>query len=99
VSDPLAAIARIEAEVVHLSERWAALEPILLARSGDLARISRIEQDLDGMGTKMRSVEARAAKVEKRQDRTFWLFLGASSVLQVLWATIGDQLMQIFTGR
>lgn len=67
MNDESLAIARIETRVQALAERWEKIEPLLLARSGDLQRIERIEHDLNGLGDKYRSSSDRIAVVEERQ--------------------------------
>lgn len=97
MTDESRAIARIETQIQNLSERWEKIEPLLLARSGDIQRIERIEHDLNGLGDKYRSSSDRIAAVEARQtehDRRLaqWagILTGVIAVLQAVWALFGE---------
>ena len=97
MTDETRAIVRLEAQMQNLAERWEKIEPLLLARSGDLQRIERIEHDLNGLGDKYRSSSDRITAVEARQtehDRRLaqWagILTGVIAVLQAVWALFGE---------
>lgn len=97
MTDGTRVIARLEAQMQNLAERWEKIEPLLLARSGDLQRIERIEHDLNGLGDKYRSSSDRITAVEARQtehDRRLaqWagILTGVIAVLQAVWALFGE---------
>lgn len=83
-------LARIEANIAHISEQLAELRPLLLARSGDVVRMQEIKTDLDGLGGKHRGLEARVAALENRGARDAGIVVGAFAVLQILW-TLGRE--------
>mgnify|MGYP000541162515 CR=1 FL=1 len=105
MTDEGRAIARLEAQMQNLAERWEKIEPLLLARSGDLQRIERIEQDLNGLGDKYRASSDRIAVVEERQrehDRRLaqWagILTGVIAVLQAVWAIFGESARAVLFG-
>lgn len=88
-------LARIEANIAHISEQLAELRPLLLARSGDVIQMQEFKADLDGLGGKFRGLEARVNAIENRGARDAGIAVGAFAVLQVLW-TLGREAFALF---
>lgn len=99
-------IAGLRADVQHIKATLDGLvgrvEPLLLARSGDVATIGGIQRDLNHSHEKHRAhdrrfveVEKRIAAVERRLDRATWLVVGAMAVLQVAWGIFGPMLLRV----
>lgn len=98
MTEETAVLARLEANVQHMTrtlddqrrvqdERWIRIEPLLLARSGELVRADEMKGDLNAVGNKVRALDARVSVVEKRVERTFWVGAGVVAILQLLaWA-------------
>lgn len=90
---------------VTQDDRWRKIEPVLMERSGDLRRFSDFEADLNSLGAKYRATEARfnlveteLRRIEQRQNKVFWMFIGASSALQLLWLLMGDNIRRALLG-
>lgn len=82
-------------------ERWRKIEPVLMERSGEVQRMKDVAEDLNALGKKWRESEARAMKIEdsvrhleNRQNKVFWMFMGATAVLQFLWIFVGDAIQK-----
>lgn len=88
-------LARIEANIAHISEQLAELRPLLMERSGNAVRMQEIEADLDGLGGKFRGLEVRVTAIENRGARDAGIAVGAFAVLQVLW-TLGREAFALF---
>lgn len=100
--------------------RWMKIEPVIMARSGELERMRNFERDLNHLGEKHRKLEgqvghhkieldgkfvavetrfaARASDLEKRQDRAWWMVVGAFAVLQLLWLLLSPFLERVIGG-
>jgi len=100
-------LTRLESSVIALrgtvddfrseqDRRWAKIEPVIMARSGELERMRNFERDLNHLGEKHRKLEtevgdvetrfaAKISNLEKRQDRAGWMLIGGFAVLQFLW--------------
>lgn len=105
MTDESRAIARIEAEVKNLSERWERIEPLLLERSGNMERMNRFEHDLNGLGEKHRHGTVRMDTFEERlneNDRRLARWAGSLTallaILQAAWALFGDPIRQALLG-
>jgi len=105
VTDDARAIARIEAEIKNLSERWEKIEPLLLERSGNMQRMDRYEHDLNGLGEKYRLGNIRMDTFEDRlneNDRRLARWAGGLTailaVLQAAWALFGDTISAALLG-
>jgi len=71
-------LARIESQLIALrgamdierlaqNERWQKIEPVILARSGELERMRTFERDLNHLGQKHRALDDRVDSVEAGQ--------------------------------
>lgn len=105
MTDESRAIARIEAEVKNLSDRWERIEPMLLERSGNIERMHRFEHDLNGLGEKHRASTGRMDTFEERlneNDRRLARWAGMLTallaVLQAGWALFGDPIRAALLG-
>lgn len=98
MTDESGQLARIEANIAHISEQLAELRPLLLARSGDVTRMQVFKADLDGVGAKVRALESRVGVIENRGARDAGIAVGAFAVMQVLWTIGREALGLLFHG-
>jgi hypothetical protein len=94
--------AALQSDMAHVKKTLDRLvdqvEPVLLARSGDLNTIAGIQRDLDSSHEKHREHARRIDRIEKRVDRTTWLVLGAWAVIQALWTVWGPAITRALRG-
>lgn len=62
------------------------IEAMIEGRSGDQERDSTLVRSTDRAHEKIRQMEGRLERMEKRQDKLHWMTLGALGALQVLIA-------------
>jgi len=98
MTDEPGQLARIEANIAHISEQLAELRPLLLARSGDLERIKSLELDVNALGDKYRSTNVRVDAIEQKLSRWAAYLAGGLAVLQAFWALAGDAVKKYLTG-
>lgn len=102
-SDMRHLIASFAEQKTAQDDRWHKIEPVLLERSGEVERFKQVAYDLNQLGQKhrdyVRATDARGdhheqelRRIEQRQNKVFWLFIGASSVLQLIWIIAGNRI-------
>lgn len=100
------AFAALQSNVDHIKSTLDRLvgqvEPVLLARSGDLASISSIQRDVAASHEKhrehmrrMAQLDERLDELERRFDRAQYLVVGAMAAIQVLWGLLGPYLLRV----
>lgn len=72
------------------------LEPLLLARSGDLATVARMERDLAHSFEKHRVADGKITTLEKRLDKALWTVGGAFAAFQIIWSLLGPSILKAF---
>lgn len=70
------------------------IEPLLLARSGDLVAVANLERGVTSAHEKIRGQAARTDALEKRFDQAKWLVVGGFAVIQLLWGILGEPLLK-----
>lgn len=70
------------------------IEPLLLARSGDLAALANLERGITSAHEKIRGQSARTDSLEKRFDQAKWLVVGGFAVVQFLWDILGEPILK-----
>lgn len=110
----------VDAFRTEQDRRWETIEPVIMARSGELERMRNFERDLNHLGEKHRKLAsdvdqakveisgkfvaietrfaARASDLEKRQDRAWWMVVGAFAVLQLLWLVFSPLIERMVGG-
>ncbi|MEO8277997.1 MAG: hypothetical protein ABI639_17440 [Thermoanaerobaculia bacterium] len=92
------AIARMEVQLGTLVEWSKKVEPILLARSGDLEKMDRFKRDLDELGGKWRTTSARVEDLERRIAKATTMATTVVVILQVVWGLFGDAIRHYLLG-
>lgn len=101
------AFASLQSDVAHvkitLDRLVTQVEPMLLARSGDLAAIASIQRDIAAShekhresGRRMAQIDERIDKLERRFDRAQYLVIGAMAAIQILWGVFGPAILRAF---
>lgn len=92
------AFGNLQADVEHIRAAMvrveAKLEPLALARSGDIAIIAGMQRDLNSSHEKLREHGRRMDQLERQFERAKWLVVGAVAVVQVLWGIIGPSILR-----
>lgn len=92
------AFGQLQADVANIRAAMARvemkLEPLALARSGDVATVASIQRDLDSSHQKIRDHSRRMDQLERQFERAKWLVIGAVTVVQVLWGIVGPTLLR-----
>lgn len=96
------AFAKLQSDVAHVKATLdmlvARVEPLLLARSGDLAAIDSIRRDLDASHARHREHDARLDAIERKVDKWAWMLVGAWAVVQVVWGVVGPKIIALLGG-
>lgn len=98
--------ASLQSDMAHVKQTLDRLvsqvEPVLLARSGDLAAVASLQRDISASHEKHRETTRRLAEVDERIDAVERRFdnakayvIGAAAVIQVIISIVGPALLRL----